>query len=257
MVETRAERDQREAEAYLDDAFRFLVDEFGYTSIGRIPVTSDEVTVRGYVNQHAGRQVELSGHPPGVTFMGGIRKLRNGAPAPYDRDHFITFEDIAHVRLGELDDRLSHNLNPNGWRGVVDTAVALLKGEPRLLTGDDWVSHSSIAAEWARHFRSNFGFVPSGNGEDWPLGEFKSRFAFLASQGYLITYDTTTLTPHEYAVGRALHYAAGSSTVKIRCIDFRDNDWVVTCDDRPIGGVFKPSTETIAAVASHVAAELR
>lgn len=256
MTETRAERDLREADAYLDRAWRFLIDDFGYSYIGPIPVTSDEVFVRGYVNAHAGRQIEMSGHPPGVTFFGGLRKLRDGVAAPYDRDHFLSFDDLAMVRRRGIDDRLSHNLNPNGWRGVVDTAVELLKREPDLLAGRDWVSQDSIAAEWWRHFLDKFGFAP-GDDLEWPLSEFKSAFSFLRDRGYQLIYDTTTLTPHEYGVTEALRYVLGPRTVTIECVDFRDGEWHVLHDAEEVGGVFRASREEIDARAELVRTRLR
>ena len=253
MTETRAARDRRDADGYLDRAWRFLIDDFGYAYIGQIAVISDDVTVRGYINQHAGRQIEMSGHPPGVTFFGGLRKLIDGVPAPYDRDHFVSFDDLAMVRRRAIDDRLSHNSNPNGWRGVVDTAVELIKSEPALVAGRDWVPRASVAAEWRRHFLEKFGFAPDDD-LDWPLSDFKSAFSFLLARGYQLIYDTTTLTPHEYGVTDALRYVLGSRTVTIECVDFREGEWQICCDGEAIGGVFRAAPEEINAHAELVKA---
>ena len=257
MAETIVERNLRDAIDYLDRAMRFLVTDFGYADIGRVPVTTDDVVVRGYRNAQAGVQVEVSGHPPGETFVGGLRRLQSGAPLPYDRNHFLSLTDVALVRNRQLDDRLSHNLNPNGWKGVVDAAAELLRNSPTLLNGQDWIAHDSIAGEWRRHFQRTFGFEPAGDTDGWPLREFKPHFAFLIDRGYVLTYDTSTLTPHEYLVTKELRYESGPRIVTIRCVDFREDEWMVWCDDRPIGGVFHSAPQQIAAHASLVAAELR
>ena len=256
MTETRAERAQRDAEAYLDRAFQFLVDDFGYDSIGRIPVTTERVVVRGYINRHAGIQVELSGVPPGETFLGGLRKLKDGVPVPYDDEHFLTFENIALVRRGAHDDLLSHNLNPDGWRGVVNAAVSLVKDNRLLLIGDEWISGDRVRAAWNRHFEREFGFTPDPDGNDaWPMGIFKSKFAFLFDRGFRLVFDTTTLTPHEYLVARELRYESGPESVRIHCADLRDDDWEVTRNGRPIGNYFHATPEEIEAVARLVEAE--
>ena len=259
MGETRAEREQREAEAYLDRAFQFLVDDFGYTRLGRIPVTTDDVIVQGYANRHAGRQVEISGHPPGVTFHGGIRRLEGDVPEPYGRGRFISFEDVALVRRGELDDRLSHNLNPDGWRGVVDSAVLLLKNNRLLLTGDEWIPLENVRVQWRHHFQRHYGLKvgPLRTDGSWPLDELKAAFEFLLGRGYRLIYDTSTLTPHEYLVGKELRYAAATDVVRIHCLDFREGLWAVDYNGRQIGSSFEVSSEELKSIASIVAAELR
>jgi len=257
VAETRAERDQREAEAYLDRAFQFLVDDFGYEYIGRIPVTTTSVVVRGYVNRHGGVQIEMSGDPPGVTFLGGLRKLKEGVAGPYDGDHFVRFDDIALVRRGTHDDLLSHNLNPDGWRGVVDTAVRLLKDNRLLVIGDDWIARDRVTAAWDRHFQTRFGFTPNrDHDESWPLSLFKSAFTFLLERGYRLVYDTSTLTPHEYLVTEELQYQSGASLVRIRCLDFRDGEWAVSRDGCDIVGRFRATPEEIKSVAGRLETEL-
>ena len=219
-------------------------------------MTNDDVVVRGYRNTPAGVQVEVSGHPPGVTFVGGVRRLKNGAPLPYGRDHFLSLTDVALVRNRQLEDRLSHNLNPRGWKGVVDFAAELLRNNPLLLTGQDWIARDSITGEWKRHFLQTFGFEPADDTDGRLLGDFKAHFGFLSDRGYVLVYDSDTLTPHEYLVTQELRYESGSRSVKIQCVDFREGEWMVWCDDRPVGGAFHSTPQQIAAHASLVAAEI-
>ena len=259
MAETIVERNLRDAMVYLDRAMRFLVTEFGYADIGRVPVTTADVVVRGYRNTQAGVQVEVSGHPPGETFVGGLRRLQNGEPLPYDRDHFLSITNLALVRKGRHDDRLDHNSHPRGWKGVVDTAVELLKDNRLLLTGEDWIPGARVTAAWDRHFQREFGFTPDPNvDESWPLNAFKANFAFLLERGYRLVFDATTLTPHEYLVTRELRYESGSDTVRIHRADPRDGgNWAVSRGGRDLTGYFHPTDEEIKSVAGRIEAELR
>jgi hypothetical protein len=61
----------------------------------------------------------------------------------------------------------------------------------------------------------------------------------------------------EIAMARELRYQSGSHTVQIRCVDFREGEWQVQCDNRRIGPVFHASDEEIEAVARLVAAECK
>jgi hypothetical protein len=248
-------RERREAaEQHLVDRFRFLVTDFGYTCLGAIPVFTPEVSVRGYVNVAAGRQVEISGHDLGGSLHGLIRQVHDGVPVPYsDRDRWIAFWEIALVRAPSQQEEINHNFA--GWEGAVDGSARLLAANPDLLDGSGWIGRRSVLERWTADFKRKFGFVPEG--EVTRLADFRKAFAFLVDRGYAITFDTDTLTPHEYGVTPVLRYQRGDDCITIRLGDIRESYWSIGRNHEPIVKIDDMSPETIAAHAAKLARSLR
>jgi hypothetical protein len=222
----RPEQERAEAEAFLTESFGFLVSEFGYAPSPPIVLRTADVEVRGYVNPKAGRQVEVSGSPIGYTIAGGIRRFVSGQPAPYDqRDHWISFHEIAEARHPQVVDRLSHNLNPDYWRGAVAETAQLLRNNSDLLTGKGWIDHK-----------------PSDYS---PLDEFRAAFAFLLERGFVVTFDTDTLSPHEYLVLDTLRFEKGGHRVEIGAREYY-GDWAVEYDGKLVGALDRSSVKEVA-----------
>ena len=246
--------DDRTSEQYLLRAFDFLVSDVGYTAIGRIPVATPEVDVRGWANAEVGIQVELSGSPIGVTFHGLLRRFVAGAPAPYaDREHILELHDIALVREPSLE--LSHNML--GWEGTVDAAARLLRQNAGLLAGRDWITRRQRRRAWGRHMLAAFG-IDIGNAlpDASELTPFRERFAFLLDRGWSLVRDSDTLSPHEYGEPTELRYEKGTRSVRIVKCDPRDPEWQIHRDGGRFGGMFVPSSDEITRRAAEVAAAI-
>ena len=251
---TLAERIAIERE-YLTNAFAFLVSDFGYQDIGRIPVQTESIEVRGWENPRAGVRVEVSGYGVYGSFHGLLRRFVDQAPAPYDdRQNILGLWEVALIR----DPSIPMNHNLHGWRPTVDAAARLLRDNDGLLTGADWIERKTIDRAWNRDFRERFGWSPDDAEKRAPstLDQMRDQFAFLLERGFVLVHDSGTLSPHEYAEAEALRYLRGARSVHITRLDLREPEWAVRLDDEPFGPHFVPSTGEIAAKAAALARQL-
>lgn len=238
---------------YLVGAFSFLVEELGYSPIGDISVATPEVEVLGWRNGVAGVQVELSGQPLGNTLVGVLRRLVDDEPIPYAaREGWIELDEISLVRRGG---HLPGWHAPAGWRGVVDAAADLLRGESDLLTGRGWISRAEVRGAWDEDFERRFGHAPEGSRGTSPLDRMRGIFDFLRELGYVLVFDSETLSPHEYLVMDQLRYQKGDRFISVQRVDWRDDLWTVIRDGERVGGHHE-TPEAIAAQAARLAEEL-
>ena len=240
---------------YLTTAFTFLVSDFGYVDIGRIPVQTESIEVRGWENRHAGVRVEISGYGVSGSFHGLLRRFIEGTPAPYDdRENVLEFWEVALVR----DPSIPMNHNLHGWRPTVDAAARLLRDNDGLITGAEWIARKAVDRAWNRDFHERFGWSPDDAEKRAPrtLDQMRDGFAFLLERGFELAHDSATLSPHEYADADALRYVRGAQSVHIMRLDFREPEWTVRLDDEPFGPYFVPSAGEIAARATALARAL-
>jgi hypothetical protein len=221
----------QKADEYIAERFGFLVDDFGYTALDPIPVTSPDVDVRGYVNDAARRRIEVSGSPLYNSLYGLIRQVSDGQPAPYsNRDSFLPFWHVALVRAPEQCDNINHNRA--GWQNAVDGVAQLLRTNPDLLDGTGWISRDAIREACRRHM--GFELIETGK-----LADVKRAFAFLLDLGYMVAYDSDSLTPHEYNARPRLQYEKGTDTIVVeRTGDWYQDAWTLEWNGEPWQGSF-------------------
>lgn len=251
----RSDVERAAREAHVLREFEFLVSDHGYRFIGAIPLATAGIDARAWANPAAGVQVEISS-VTGRWFLGILRRLVDGVPVPYaDWAGWLEFSRIALARTGELEP--NHNLD--GWPAAVSGGAELLRSNPGLVDGREWISRREGNRAWNRWMSAQYAKW-DWCGEDAsrprsPLDPFREAFAFLVGHGYHVTADTDRLSPHEYLVPNGLRYEKDGRSVSILQTDFRDWTWSVAVDGQPIGDPpdFSGSPEEIASRAALVA----
>ena len=231
-------------------AFEFLVSGYGYTFIGRIPLVTQEIEVRGWENRTVGMRIEVSGYGLSGSFDALLRRFVGGAPASYgDPENVLSLFDVALVR----DPSIPMNHNLYGWRPTVDAAARLLRENAALLTGRDWISHAKAVRARKRDMRERFGWTDTTTARrPSTLDQFRQRFAFLLDLGFVLVHDSATLSPHEYAEPEELRYARHDRSVRMLRVDFRDAEWAIQLDGQSFGPNFIPTPDEITAQAEAV-----
>jgi hypothetical protein len=213
------------------ESCRFLTEELGYSEPFALPATLDDAWIMAYRNPHAARQVEVSGRSDD-TFHCEIRRLIDGAPGAYGAQSFGDWE-IRAFREPEPDER---GFVPSG-DGALAQIVATLKRHTDLLTGDRWLERAQLDAAFEDGMRRR-GLLPEP-GEPMPDRhpsiEDVTKRVLTEELGFVITYDSTALTPHERQMWETFRFVRGESTVELQHTDIRvPDEWSLRVDGETV-----------------------
>ena len=210
----------------ITDSCRFLTEELGYSEPFEIPATLDKTWILAYRNEHAGRQVEVSGQSDD-TFHCEIRRLVDGVPGPYRVESFGDWE-IREFREPEPDDR---GFVPSGDAELAQI-VATLKRHIDLLNGEQWLDRAELDAAFENGMRRR-GLLPDvGDERSFPPSvEDHIKRVLTEELGFVNTYDSSMLTPHERQMWEEFRYQRGHTVVELLHTDIRvPGEWSLRVD---------------------------
>ena len=211
------------------DACRFLTGQLGYSEPFELPATLANTWILAYRNAQAGRQVEVSSQS-GETFHCEIRTLVGGVPGAYRVESFSDWE-IRAFREPEPEDR--------GFVATGDAALALivatLKHHRDLLTGEGWLDRATLDAAFEEGMRHR-GLLPDiGATEPAFTVEHEVRRVLTGDLGYISTYDTSKLTPHESLMWETFRFERGQAVVELSHTDIRvPSEWSLRIDGKVV-----------------------
>ena len=201
------------------DSCRFLTTELGYSEPVELPATLDDTWILAYKNEMAGRQVEVSSQS-GESFHCEIRRLVDGVPSVYRVESF-----------GDWEIRSFREPEPDPWFVPTGDAalahiVATLKRHRDLLTGEAWLDRADLDAAFEEGMRRR-GLLPDvGSPAPAPTVEHEARRVLTGELGFVTTYDTSALTPHERLMWETFRFERGQTIVELAHTDIRvPSEW--------------------------------
>ncbi len=204
------------------DSCRFLIEELGYSEPFELPATIDNTWILAYRNAVAGRQVEVSSQS-GETFHCEIRKLVDGVASAYRVESFGDWE-IRAFREPAPDDP---------WFVADDDAalaqiVATLRRHSDLLTGERWLDRADLDAAFEAGMRRR-GLLPDISEVEESIHssiEDDVKRVLTGELGFVTTYDSSTLTPHERQMWETFRFKRGETIVELSHTDIRaPHEW--------------------------------
>jgi hypothetical protein len=219
------QEERRSSVAKILKSCHFLTKELGYSQPFELPATLDDVWIVAYRNGDAERQIELSGRPS-ESFHCEVRRMIDGVPGAYGDESFGDWE-IRHFREPVSEDSGSV---PAGDAALAQI-VATLKRHRDLLTGEQWLNREALDAAFEDDMRRR-GLLPEpGAPPPSSTVEEETRRFLTEELGFVITYDSTALSPHEREMGETFRFQRGETTVELLHTDNRvPDEWSLLID---------------------------
>jgi hypothetical protein len=226
----------------------FLPREFGYSAPFALPARIKDRVIVAYRHDHAARQVEISADEGSFPVHCEIRRLIDGVPGAYGPDSIADWE-LRMMRRWFGDDEILVDRDQ-----ILRRIATTLRKHADILRGEAWIDRENIDDRWSRQFSRKFGFSPAPRGTPGRLEIARERAAFLvAKHGFVLEFDSSTLSPHESEMWRKLRYRRGDTTVEIANTDIRvPDEWSVRVNGVVVSAAFEDWDQALAEALAEV-----